>query len=126
MTNDKRKEEAWEKKLPPEVVRFLREVVQGSLMRYDVLYFFYKNPYAIVTISDLSVWISREEKPLAEALQQLYVMGYLSQSYASSAFALTRDHDKRHRLEEVFDYLAEDPALERAIRSRLRREMEVE
>lgn len=113
-----------EESLPPEVRDFLREVVQGSLMRYDVLSFFYQNPYAILTISDLSVWMSREERPLAEALQQLAARGYLAQSYASSAFVLTSDKEKRRRIEQFFDFLEENPEVARRLRAQLRSRVE--
>ncbi len=116
---DKKKQEKIEALLPPEAAAFLEEVIQDSLMRYDILSFFYQNPYAILTISDLSVWISREERPLADALQQLAAMGYLSQSYASSAFVISSDREKRRRIEEFFDYLQDNPDVARQIRGYL-------
>ncbi len=112
--------------LPPEVQAFLDEVVQHSLMRYDVLRFFHQNPYAILTISDLTVWMSLEERPLAEALQQLAALGYLSQSHASSAFVLASDRVRRQRLDEFFGYLDEHPELARRIRIALRGKVQPE
>ncbi|MBI3978941.1 MAG: hypothetical protein HY331_12210 [Chloroflexi bacterium] len=115
-----------EEQVPPAIDDFLRRVVQGSLMRHDVLRFFFQNPYAILTISDLSVWMSREERPLGEALQQLAVLGYLGQSSASSAYVLTSDYRKRAAIEEVFGYLEEHPSVARSIRAHLRRSVEAE
>jgi hypothetical protein len=110
---------------PPAAVQtFLRDVVKNSLMRYDVLHFFYQNPYAILTISDLTVWMSLEERPLAEALQQLAVEGYLRQSPASAAFTLTPDRERRRQIDYVFDNLSQQPDLAREIRNDLRRRLE--
>ena len=105
---------------PQAILDFAEKVIQGSLMRFDVLRFFHENPYAILTISDLSVWMSREERPLAEALQQLASLGYLTQSPASSAFVLTSDREKRRRLEELFDFLEQNPDAAKEMRARLR------
>ncbi len=115
-----------EQKLPPQIRDFLEQVIQGRLLRLDVLRFFHQNPYAILTVSDLSVWVSREERPLADALQQLAVMGYLSQSHASSAFVLTPDREKRRRVEECFDYLDQHREQTRKLRAQLRRQVEAE
>ena len=112
--------------IPEHLQPFLREVIQDSLMRYDILRFFHENPYAILTISDLSVWVSREERPLAAALQQLAGLGYLSQSYASSAYTLTDDQEKRRRMDEFFGYMAAHPEVMRELRARLRRRVEVD
>lgn len=112
---------AGEERLPLGAADFRREVIQHSLMRYDVLRFFHQNPYAILTVSDLSVWVSREERPLAEALQQLAALGYLGQSAASAAFVLTSDRDRRRKLAAFFDYLQEHPDVARRIRDRMRR-----
>src|SRR3974377_2454369 len=92
-------EQSW----APEVAEFMGGIINGSLMRYEVLRFFHQNPYAILTVSDLSTWMSREEKPLAEALQRLSQLGYLVQSYASAAYVLTSDREKRHHLDRFFD-----------------------
>ncbi len=108
----------------PEVSAFLDEVVQHSLMRFDVLRFFYQNPYAILTISDLTVWMSLEERPLAEALQQLAALGFLTQSHASSAFVLAPDRERRRRLDGFFGYLEEHPELARRVRLALRGKLE--
>jgi hypothetical protein len=86
-----------------------------------VLRFFYENPYAILTITDLGVWMSREERPLADALQQLSVMGYLEQSHASSAYVLSHDREKRAEMDAFFEYLDANPELTRQVRARLRR-----
>ena len=115
-----------EESLPPEVSEFLGEVIQSSLMRYDVLRFFHQNPYAILTVSDLSIWMSREEMPLAHALQQLAALGYLAQSHASSAFVLTSDREKRRRVEEFFACMEDNRDVARRIRVRMRRQLEAE
>jgi hypothetical protein len=95
-------------------------------MRYDVLRFFHQNPYAILTISDLTVWMSLEERPLAEALQQLAALGYLAQSHASSAFVLGSDRALQGELDEFFGYLEEHPEVARRVRARLRRKVGAE
>ena len=115
-----------EQGLPPAGRAFLDEVVQGSLMRFDILRFFYKNPYAILTISDLVVWMSLEERPLGEALQGLAALGYLSQSHASSAFILSPNRDNRRRLDEFFGYLDDHPEEARRLRTGLRRKVEAD
>ncbi len=112
--------------MPEQIRDFFLNVIQGRLMRYDVLRFFYQNPYAILTVSDLSVWVSREEKPLADTLQQLASAGYLDQSPASAAFVLARAREKRGRLERFFSYLDDNPELARKVRAQLRRQVEAE
>ncbi len=112
--------------LPPVVRDLLDNVIQGQLMRYDVLRFFQQNPYAILTVSDLSVWVSREERPLADTLQQLAVLGYLAQSPASSAFTLTPDRERRRLIEEFFGFLEANPDLARRLRLQLRRRVEAD
>jgi hypothetical protein len=110
--------------LPPEARVFLDQIVGGSLMRFDILRFFHQNPYAILTISDLSVWMSLEERPLAEALQQLSVLGYLSQSRASAAFVLSPDRERRRQMDLFFEFLDDRPDVARRIRQSLRRRLE--
>ena len=115
---------AQEEALPEAMGEFLKKVVGGSLMRYDILRFFYDNSNAILTVSDLSTWMSRQEMPLARALQELAVLGYLGQSQASSAFALTSDREKRRRFEEFFGYLADNPEVAKRIRAQSHRPVE--
>jgi hypothetical protein len=110
--------------LPPEARAFLDQVVGASLMRFDILRFFHQNPSAILTISDLTVWMSMEERPLAEALQQLSALGYLSQSRASAAFILSPDRERRRQLDLFFDFLDDQPDVARRIRQSLRQRLE--
>jgi hypothetical protein len=112
--------------LPSAVRDFLDATVRGSLLRYDVLRFYHQNPYAILTLSDLSVWVPFEERALAEALRELAALGYLTKSRASAAFTLDPDREKRRQIEAVFGYLQANPDVARRIRARLRHQLEVE
>jgi hypothetical protein len=124
MSDERQPGELPSAKLPPAVREFLNQVIQHSLMRFDILRFFYHNPYAILTISDMTIWMSLEERPLAESLQQLAALGLLSQSHASSAFILTTDPERRRQLTAFFGYLEENPELARQLRHELRRRLE--
>ena len=112
--------------LPPAIRGFLEETVQGRLLRFDVLRFFSQNPYAILSVSELSVWVSLEEKALGEALRDLEALGYLTRSRASTAYTLSANRDKRRRTDDFFDFIRTDPDLARRIRAWLRLQAEGE
>ncbi len=112
--------------LPPGIAEFLARAVDGSAMRLEVLRFFQYNPYAIVTISDLTIWTSRDEKPLGDTLQQLARLGYLEQSQASAAYVLGPDWEKRRQLEAFFAYLEDHRDVARLIRRHIRPSGEAE
>lgn len=116
---------SWYDGLPTPVRDLLSAIVQDNLLHYDILKFYHLNPYAILTVSDLSVWVTTEEQSLAKALQRLTELGFLTKSRASSAFTFDSDPKRRHMIDEAYSYLHDNPDLDRQIRTHLRHQLEV-